>query len=525
MTLGTKICTLRTRRKMTQSDLAEACGVSFQSVQKWESDKARPTLEKLVQLSKLFAVSMDYLILDTGERASEEHKQAHVLPAYETLPSWESYPEQLKIEYTESLQEGRELAEYRELFEAVSRMPRGVCKERMADVLYNVVTAAPMQSGYGYEEPSDYEGICRSRAEQLPPKRVPKANTLRDRVAGAWYGRICGCFLGKPIEGIRTPELSRLLKETGNYPLSRYILRGELTEELLQSLHHPLGTDWYADRVTAAPADDDTNYTVLYQQVVEQYGRNFTPRDISCAWVNLQPKNAYCTAERVAYCNFIRGYLPPDSAVYKNPYREWIGAQIRADYFGYINPGDPETAAQMAWRDASISHTKNGIYGEMYMAALIALAATADDLKVAMREALLFVPQKSRFAEAIGAVLRDYENGVSEKEWFRGFYRRWDENSDHDWCHTISNAEVVAASLLYGGAEFDRSVCLAVQTGFDTDCNDATVGSILGMYHGMRGIASRWTEPLHGKLDTAIFGVGTVSIDAVIDRTLEHMAR
>ena len=107
----------------------------------------------------------------------------------------------------------------------------------------------------------------------------------------------------------------------------------------------------------------------MSEQVIEKYGRDFTPFDVSRAWLAYQPKDAYCTAERVAFCNFVKGFEPPESAIYKNPYREWIGAQIRADYFGYINPGNPELAAEMAWRDASISHTKNGIYGEMFVAA------------------------------------------------------------------------------------------------------------------------------------------------------------
>ena len=271
------------------------------------------------------------------------------------------------------------------------------------------------------------------------------------------------------------------------------------------------------------PIDDDTNYVVLAQKIIEKYGRDFTSYDVSRIWLELQCKDAYCTAERVAFCNFVKGIEPPESAVYKNPYREWIGAQIRGDYFGYINPGNPELAAEMAFRDASVSHVKNGIYGEMFVAAMLAVAAATDNVKDIILGGIAQIPHTSRLYEAISDILEGFDNGVSQEVCFADIHSRYDEHTSHGWCHTISNAMVVAAALLYGDGDFGKSICMAVETGFDTDCNGATVGSVLGMAKGIGGIGTVWTEPINDTLHTSIFGVGTTKISERVKLTLSHI--
>ena len=89
--------------------------------------------------------------------------------------------------------------------------------------------------------------------------------------------------------------------------------------------------------------------------------------------------------------------------------------------------------------------------------------------------------------------------------------------------HTISNAEIVTASLLYGNKDYGKSICRAVQTGFDTDCNGATVGSILGMMLGSAGVGAQWTDPICGTLDTSIFGVNRVKIEDMVELTMSHL--
>jgi ADP-ribosylglycohydrolase len=305
--------------------------------------------------------------------------------------------------------------------------------------------------------------------------------------------------------------------------MHRYIYRSDLTDEIIGKYKFGFSGRCYADAINGMPPDDDTNYVVLAQIIIDKYGKDFTPYDVSKAWLEYQSKDAYCTAERVAFCNFVKGYTPPQSAVYKNPYREWIGAQIRGDYFGYINPGNPELAAEMAWRDASISHVKNGIYGEMFVAAMLAVAATTNDLEKILLGGLAEIPCTSRLYEGVKAIYNAFKNGVSQKECFAMIHDKWDEHTSHGWCHTISNAMIVTAALLYGHGDFGKSICMAVETGFDTDCNGATVGSILGMANGKETISEDWSAPINNKLHTSIFGVGTVNISDCVEKTMSHI--
>lgn len=526
MSLSKNINRLRTEAKLTQAEFAEKFGVSHQSVQKWESGETKPDLDNIIKISKFFSISVDQLLFDSNQRIVEElPTNRKFLPSYEKMPGWELYSDQLSLEYLQSTEEGLELSEYRDLFNDVEKLGRGEYKSRLSDILFEVVSNAAYQKYYKYVEPSDLQTIKHYRKSQSPVLPPLDRSELRKKVKGAWYGRICGCLLGKPIEGIRTDELHPLLQETNNYPMTRYILSSDITEEIIAKYRFSLVNRCYADTIDCAPADDDTNYTVLYQRVIDEFGKGFTPYEISQCWMNWQPKNAYCTAERVAFCNFVKGYQPPLSAIYKNPYREWIGAQIRADYFGYINPGNPEAAAEMAWRDASISHVKNGIYGEMFVAAMIAAAAVSDDMIQIIECGLAQIPEKSRLYEALTILMAKYMAGMTQKDCFKDIHTRWDEHTAHAWCHTISNAEIVVAALLYGNNDYAKSICMAVETGFDTDCNGATVGSILGMKNGIRSIGKEWIAPLHGKLKTSIFGVETVDIDEVVEKTLKHIDR
>jgi ADP-ribosylglycohydrolase len=433
---------------------------------------------------------------------------------------WIHFAPEILLEWKQSKDEGHDVRLLKSICEEIAKRAKTENQEEIAKSLKAQMDNAPIIKGYPFIEPSDYAGIQSAKPHRRHVFKLELAQEqLKDKLAGAWIGRISGCLLGKPVEGWQSKDLHKLLKDTQNFPMNRYIVKREFTPYWEKQANQNLT---WADNINGiAPIDDDTNYTVFALKLVQTYGKEFTANDVLEGWLNWIPMLATCTAERVAYRNAAMGLLAPDTATYLNPYREWIGAQIRGDFFGYINVGDPDLAAEMAFRDASISHIKNGIYGEMLMAAMIAAAAASDDILTIVEAGLDEIPARSRLRKDIQVVLTWYKEKMTYDEVIQQIHKLYDEADGHGWCHTNSNAMIVVTALLYGEKDFGKSLCMAVQPGFDTDCNGATTGSILGMILGEANIPQLWSEPYNKTLATSIIGHNIVSVDDLVNQTLD----
>ena len=78
MAFADKLQKLRKAKRLSQEDLAERCGVTRQSVSKWETGLGYPETEKLLMLCDLLEVNLDYLLRDIKEKHNEENKQEEV---------------------------------------------------------------------------------------------------------------------------------------------------------------------------------------------------------------------------------------------------------------------------------------------------------------------------------------------------------------------------------------------------------------------------------------------------------------
>ncbi|RLF21436.1 MAG: ADP-ribosylglycohydrolase family protein [Thermoprotei archaeon] len=340
---------------------------------------------------------------------------------------------------------------------------------------------------------------------------------LWDKIYGGWLGKCIGCMLGKPIEGWDHEEILSRLKRIGEYPLKYYIPMEFFTEEELVERRGLVRGE-----IRCVERDDDVDYMILNLEVVEKKGYNFTTEDVADAWLSKIPYHCIYTAERVAYRNLVMGLKPPLTARFFNPYKEWIGARIRADVWGWLCPADPTKAVELARRDAILSHTGEGVYGAMFQAALVANAFKVSNVLELIDTSIEYVPEESRLREVTKFIKELRSRGVTWEIAIKEVLKRY---SNYPRVHVINNTAIELIALMWSEEDFSKGITLAVMGGLDTDCNGANVGAILGVMSGASGIPKEWYEVFNDKVKTAVCGYGTLSIKELAKRCLNLVTR
>lgn len=364
-----------------------------------------------------------------------------------------------------------------------------------------------------FDEPDDDDTLLAlaAAAATLPVTMTE----LPSRISGAWLGRCVANTMGKPIEGLTPDEVKVYLDAVGQWPQTGYIPLLDTLPPGVSHLHEsaPFSS---AGNFEDVPRDDDLDWTILGLSLLEDFGEALTTHDIATVWLDKLPFTQTFTAERVAYRNLVRGIPAEQASAVDNPYREWIGALIRADIFGYVNPGRPDLAARQALVDARLSHVQNGIYGELWAAALVATALATSDARVAVETALTVIPQESRLAVSQRELLKLNADGITSSaalDWVS------ETLGHYNWVHTVNNAALISIGLLWG-TDFTNSVALTISGGHDTDSSAATVGSVYGALHGLDSIPARLIGTTHVRVRSAVKGFDRIEIAELARRTL-----
>lgn len=329
-------------------------------------------------------------------------------------------------------------------------------------------------------------GLLALAAQAQPVQVKLNEREFRDRVYACWMGKNIGGTLGMPFEGKREPQ----------------------------------NISFYTNLKTGEPApNDDLDLQMLWLKAMEDRGGQVDARILGEYWLKHVPVdwNEYGIGKK----NLRRGLLPPLSGHFQNEkWRPSNGAWIRSEIWACLAPGVPALAARMAREDACVDHgAAEGTLAEIFMASLESAAFVEGDRDRLLDIGLAMVPENCGIARGVRAARAARRAG---KDWRSAREEVIRATEDTGWFQAPRNVAFTIVGWLYGDGDFGRSLCSAVNCGDDTDCTGATLGSILGILNGTRGIPEKWARPIGTKIVTvAVSGFDhPKDIAALTDRTV-----
>jgi len=392
-------------------------------------------------------------------------------------------------------------------------------EEKVAEIMSLLRTkteeliALPEDQALAEVEPNDLETIqaLRPQGNRRIWSNIPM-EVYKNRLEGALIGRFTGCTLGSPVELFSIEKMSNWAKYLGDpFPPQDYWSQVERPHDLKYKVS-PRGT-FTPSLMDGVPTDDDIIYTQLGLLILEDYGPNFSIEDVGEAWLKYLPYAH--TAEEVALRNLHNGVPAKQAGSIDNPYVQYIGADIRSDPWGYAAPGWPEKAAELAYKDAYLSHRRNGIYGAMYFSAVIAAAFTVEDPVEALHIGLEEIPASCLLAQEIRWALAEAKNVHNYLDANQAVQARY---AGMHKVHTINNACLTIWGLTIGGRDFTKIIGETVAMGFDNDCTAATAGSIAGAVLGKAGIPEHWYKNFNNKIISYLNGQIQFAFDDFVNR-------
>ena len=344
----------------------------------------------------------------------------------------------------------------------------------------------PAHPAWGYRR---YNGFADHAAEVTFPD-APRVNVAEpkflERLHAGWLTQIAGAAVGTIIEGYCTDRLREVFGEIYGY------------------LRRP------------STYNDDVLFELAFLEAFRRSGYDVTSEEIALEWVG---RIEYTwSAEEAAFKNLQRGIFPPESATTNNPWREWIGAQMRGAICGMVAPGDPATAARLAWVDGTVSHVNNGVLGEVFNAMLVALAFTESDVRVLLRKTMNLLPENSEYYSVVQFAWQACEANEAWEPAWRACEKRFEH---YNWIHTYPNAAAEVVSLYFGQNSFDECMHISAMCGQDVDCNAGQIGTVYGVMQGYSALSDSWTEPFGDRFDSLFRGYEHTTITHLAQLTQE----
>ena len=283
---------------------------------------------------------------------------------------------------------------------------------------------------------------------------------IADKIRGGLLGQILGNLNGIPHE-------MKYINEPGN------------VKNYIPSL--PFG----------AITDDDTDFEWVY--IVEMQKRRnvfLSPDEITALWKERINRRIWCSNR---YARFLMdiGFKPPYTGYsVLNPWAEFnVSGQFLSETFGLIAPVMPQTAAKIGLNYTTVAIGEEPAQTTQLFTSMISVAFVENDINKILDAGIASLDSKSNTLQIINDVKKWYgqypENWKETRRLLKDKYTQ-EEGRTRDRNGTELNTGAIIAALLYGEGNFEETLKLAFNFGWDADCNAATVGTIIGVMYGYR---------------------------------------
>lgn len=135
MNFADKIFQLRNNARLSQEEMAAKFDVSRQTVYKWESGRSYPDIDKLIQISEEFSISIDYLLKDNyNDESNFDDLERHILEFLGLSKDMDKMSEKLIYYIRDGHIDSKEMSHVASMLEILERI-----KSNMEDIKKTII--------------------------------------------------------------------------------------------------------------------------------------------------------------------------------------------------------------------------------------------------------------------------------------------------------------------------------------------------------------------------------------------------
>jgi hypothetical protein len=334
---------------------------------------------------------------------------------------------------------------------------------------------------------------CRNSSGDL---RNINSDVLKDKIAGGWAGKMVGVTYGAPTE---------------------FRAQGKTYEDSI---------NWKPSDIKGSMWQDDIYVQLTFLMSMDKYGIDAPSKKYQemFARAGYQLWHANMQARKNYYDSI---FAPLSGTPEYNIHADDIDFQIEADYIGFMCPGMPNSASEIADKIGRIMNYGDGIYGGIFVAALYSEAFFTSDIPSIIEKALLSIPSGSDYFKIVRDVIKlhnhypdDWRAAWSELE------AKW---GDVDICGAGStfnidaklNGAYIVMGLLYGEGDPMKTLEISTRCGQDSDCNPSNALAVLGVINGFSGLPAEMQEGVKAMGDSTFIHT-SYSFNSAVESTYNY---